>query len=37
VKGGSGGGTVTFDRWNESVSITPPANAIDIAQLRAGH
>jgi hypothetical protein len=37
AKGGAGGGTVNFDRWNESVSITPPANAIDIAQLRAGH
>jgi hypothetical protein len=36
AKGGSGGGTVTFDRWNESVAITPPANAIDITQLRGG-
>jgi hypothetical protein len=37
VKSGAGGGTVSFDRWNETVSITPPANAIDITQLRAGH
>jgi hypothetical protein len=37
AKSGAGGGTVSFDRWNEKVSITPPANAIDITQLRAGH
>jgi hypothetical protein len=37
AKSGTGGGTVSFDRWNERVSITPPANAIDITQLRAGH
>jgi hypothetical protein len=37
AKSGAGGGTVSFDRWNESVKITPPANAIDITQLRSGH
>jgi len=37
AKGGAGGGTLTFDRWNQTVSITPPANAIDLAQLRSGH
>jgi hypothetical protein len=37
AKGGAGGGTVTFERWNEQVTIAPPANAIDIAQLRSGH
>jgi len=37
ASGDAGGGTVSFDRWNEKVSITPPANAIDITQLRAGH
>jgi hypothetical protein len=37
AKGGAGGGTVSFDRWNESVTISPPPNAIDITQLRAGH
>ena len=37
AKSGAGGGTVSFDRWNEKVSITPPPNAIDIAQLRAAH
>jgi hypothetical protein len=37
AKSGSGGGTVSFDRWNEHVSITPPPGAIDITQLRGGH
>jgi hypothetical protein len=37
AKSGTGGGTLSFDRWNEAVSITPPANAIDLAQLRSGH
>jgi hypothetical protein len=36
-RAGSGGGTVNFDRWNESVPIAVPAGAIDISQLRAGH
>jgi hypothetical protein len=35
-KGGSVGGQVSFDRWNEPVSLTPPANAIDITQLQSG-
>lgn len=37
AKSGAAGGTVSFDRWNEQVSIAPPANAIDITQLRGGH
>jgi hypothetical protein len=37
VRSGSGGGTVNFDSWNVPVSIAPPANAIDLAQLRGGH
>jgi hypothetical protein len=37
TKSGVGGGTITFDRWNEAVSLAAPANAIDITQLRAGH
>ena len=37
AKSGAGGGTLSFDRWNQAVSIAPPANAIDLAQLRAGH
>jgi len=34
VKGGSGGGRIDFDEWNAPVSLTPPANAIDISQLQ---
>lgn len=30
---GGSGGRITFDRYNEQVSITPPANAIDISRL----
>jgi hypothetical protein len=37
TKSGAGGGTITFDRWNESVSLAAPANAIDIAQLQSAH
>jgi hypothetical protein len=37
AKSGGGGGSVSFDRWNEPVSLSPPPNAIDITQLRAGH
>ena len=37
AKTGTGGGTLSFDRWNQPVSISPPANAIDLAQLRSGH
>lgn len=37
-KNGSGGGTITFDRWNGDVTIAAPKNAIDVAQLQsAGH
>ena len=35
VKSGSSGGKVNFGRWNEPVTITPPADAIDISQLRS--
>jgi hypothetical protein len=34
---GGGGGAVNFDAWNEPVTITPPANALDITQLRGAH
>jgi hypothetical protein len=37
ARSGGGGGSVSFDRWNESVSPSPPPNAIDITRLRAGH
>jgi hypothetical protein len=33
-KGGSGGGKITFDRWNTAVTLAAPANAIDVAQLQ---
>jgi len=34
-KAGSGGGKITFDRWNKTVTLSAPANAIDVAQLQA--
>jgi hypothetical protein len=38
TKGGSGGGKISFDGWNKSVTLAAPANAIDVAQLQAaGH
>ena len=37
TKAGASGGKITFDRWNESVSLAAPSNAIDLAQLQAGH
>jgi hypothetical protein len=36
VKGGSGGGKITFDRWNQSVTLSAPAGAININQLQGG-
>lgn len=37
-KSGSGGGKITFDEWNKAVTITAPANAVDINELQhAGH
>jgi hypothetical protein len=35
TKQGSGGGKITFDRWNAPVTLTAPAQAIDIAELQA--
>jgi hypothetical protein len=37
TQGGVNGGKITFDRWNQPVTVLAPANAIDIAQLRSGH
>jgi hypothetical protein len=37
TKGGTGGGKIVFDRWNQPVSVTAPANAIDITQLQSKH
>lgn len=34
-KSGSGSGSITFDRWNEPVTVAAPANAIDITQLQS--
>ncbi|HEY7935451.1 MAG TPA: hypothetical protein VID48_16640 [Solirubrobacteraceae bacterium] len=34
-KTGSEGGTITFDRWNQPVTITAPSGAIDLSQLEA--
>ncbi len=33
-KAGQGGGRISFDRFNESVALTPPKNSIDISQLQ---
>lgn len=34
VKTGSGSGTIAFDRWNETVSLAPPAgNLVDVSLL----
>jgi hypothetical protein len=37
VKSGAGGGHIVFDRWNQAVTIAPPANAINLSQLQSGH
>jgi hypothetical protein len=38
ARSGAGGGKITFDRWNKTVTLAAPANAIDVAQLQsAGH
>jgi hypothetical protein len=36
VKSGSSGGKITFDRWNQPVTLTAPAGAINISQLQGG-
>jgi hypothetical protein len=35
-KDGSGGGKIVFDKWNKPVTLTAPANAININQLQSG-
>jgi hypothetical protein len=37
VKSGTGAGKVTFDRWNQPVTLAPPPNPININQLQNGH
>jgi hypothetical protein len=32
-RAGSSGGRIVFDRFNQSVTLTPPANAVDISHL----
>lgn len=34
-KTGSEGGKITFDRWNQPISIKAPANSIDVTELKA--
>jgi hypothetical protein len=34
TKSGTGGGTITFSEWDKPVTLTPPANAVDIEQLQ---
>jgi len=37
TKSGTSAGRIVFDRWNQPVTLTPPANAININQLQSGH
>jgi hypothetical protein len=37
AKQGKGGGEITFDRWNQPVTLEAPANAVNIDQLQSGH
>jgi hypothetical protein len=34
AKTGSESGKITFDRWNQPVTITPPANSVDLSELK---
>jgi hypothetical protein len=36
VKAGSGAGKISFESWNQPVTLTPPAKAVNINQLQAG-
>jgi hypothetical protein len=37
AKRGAGGGRIVFDRWDQPVTLTAPANAININRLQSGH
>jgi hypothetical protein len=37
TKQGANGGRISFDRWDQPVALTAPADALDITQLQAGH
>jgi len=34
TQGGTSAGTLTFDEWNQTVTLTPPPNAVDISKLK---
>jgi hypothetical protein len=34
TKTGASGGTLTFDQWNQTVSLSAPPNAVDISKLK---
>ncbi len=34
IKAGSNGGQMTFDHFNQTFSLSPPANSIDVSQLQ---
>jgi hypothetical protein len=36
-KGGTSGGKIAFNHWNEPVTLKAPANAVDLSQLERGH
>jgi hypothetical protein len=35
AKSGSGGGSITFDKWNQPVTLAAPKNAVDISELQS--
>jgi hypothetical protein len=37
AKSGSGGGKITFNRWNQPVQLKAPPGAVDLSQLQSGH
>ncbi len=37
TKRGAGGGTIAFAEWDRPVTLSAPANAVDIEQLQQGH
>jgi hypothetical protein len=36
VKSGASGGTISFDRWNQPVTLSAPAGAVDLNRLQSG-
>lgn len=34
-KGGSEAGTISFDKWDEPVTITPPASSVNLSELKS--